>query len=96
MSAVRVSATVRCATPAAYRELFNKLKFRRLLQSIHPADGGGYRIDIDGPMSLFSSGTKYGLALALILPAIRACFYDSETGVIDQNGKFNKNCQNAF
>ena len=73
LRAVRVTATVHCAAPSAYRELFHKLKFRRLLHTIHPADGGGYRIEIDGPMSLFSSVTKYGLALALVLPAIRAC-----------------------
>jgi len=31
----------------------------------------GYRIEIDGPFSLFESSTRYGLALALALPAIR-------------------------
>jgi predicted nuclease of restriction endonuclease-like RecB superfamily len=33
----------------------------------------GYQIDIDGPYSLFRSVTKYGLQLALLLPAIQAC-----------------------
>ncbi len=73
LRAVRVRAEVRCASPAAYRALFNKLKFRRLLYSIEPMDDGGYRIDIDGPYSLFESVTKYGLALALVLPALEEC-----------------------
>src|SRR5262249_55708817 len=45
----------------------------RLLHTIEPRGEGGYRIDIDGPFSLFESVTKYGLQLALALPAIRAC-----------------------
>ncbi len=73
LRAVRIQAEVRCSSPAAYRALFNKLKFRRLLCSIHPMPGGGYRIDIDGPYSLFESVTKYGLALALVLPALEEC-----------------------
>jgi hypothetical protein len=36
-----------------------------------PRAKGGYRIEIDGPFSLFESSTRYGLALALALPAIR-------------------------
>jgi predicted nuclease of restriction endonuclease-like RecB superfamily len=33
----------------------------------------GYRIEIDGPFSLFESVTKYGMELALLLPALVAC-----------------------
>lgn len=73
LRAVKVRAEVRCATAYAYRTLFNKLKFLRLLYAIAPLPGGGYRIDIDGPHSLFSSVTKYGLQLALAYPHIRAC-----------------------
>lgn len=73
LRAVRVSADVQCASPGAYRALFRKLKFRRLLHEIHALDGGGYRIDIDGPFSLFESVTKYGLNLALVLPALEEC-----------------------
>jgi predicted nuclease of restriction endonuclease-like RecB superfamily len=73
LRAVCVEAEVRCATPAAYRALFRRLKFLRLLHRIEPADAGGYRIVIDGPMSLFEQVTRYGLQLALVLPALRAC-----------------------
>lgn len=71
LRAVRVTVEVTCATPGAYRALFQKLKFLRLMHAIQPADEGGYRIDIDGPYSLFESVTKYGLQLALALPVIR-------------------------
>ncbi|HEX6764601.1 MAG TPA: DUF790 family protein, partial [Polyangiaceae bacterium] len=73
LRAVRVVAEVRCATPDAYRELFRKLKFRRLLHRITPRESGGYRIEIDGPFSLFQNVAKYGLDLALLLPALEAC-----------------------
>lgn len=72
LKAARVVVDVRCAAPPAYRELFRKLKFRQLLHEIQPLPEG-YRITIDGPLSLFDSVTKYGLQLALILPALEEC-----------------------
>ena len=60
------------AQPAVYRFLFRKMKFLRLLHTIE-RQGDGYRVTIDGPYSLFSSVTKYGLQLALLLPALRSC-----------------------
>ena len=73
LRAVRVTVDVECASPGAYRALFRKLKFLRLLYRIESRDDGGYRIEIDGPFSLFESVTKYGLQLALALPALREC-----------------------
>ena len=78
LRAVQVRACVASRDPAVYRALFHKLKFLRLLYRLAPEpDGGadlrGYQIDIDGPYSLFRSVTKYGLQLALLLPAIQAC-----------------------
>lgn len=77
LRAVRVQAQVSSRDPGTYRALFHKLKFLRLLYRLAPAgaaDGArGYQIDIDGPYSLFRSVTKYGLQLALALPAIQAC-----------------------
>ena len=71
LRAVRVVVEVESAIPGAYRTLFRKLKFLRLLCTITPRAKNGYRIEIDGPFSLFESSTRYGLALALALPAIR-------------------------
>lgn len=73
LRAVRVLAEVRCSNPDAYRELFRKLKWRRLLYRAEALPDGGYRLEIDGPFSLFQSVTKYGLELSLTLPALEAC-----------------------
>lgn len=73
LCSVRVVVDVSCATPDQYRALFQKLKFRQLLFQLSARAGGGYRIEIDGPYSLFESVTKYGLELALLLPALEAC-----------------------
>jgi predicted nuclease of restriction endonuclease-like RecB superfamily len=78
LRAVKVTATVR-AGPAAYRYLFRRLKFLRLLHRIHRLPErrgglpGGYAVEIDGPYALFESVTRYGLQLALAFPAIAAC-----------------------
>ena len=79
LRAVRVEVRVTGAAPAAFRQLFRKLKFLRLLHSIQPLPGRGknatpgYLLTIDGPFSLFDSVSKYGLSLALAYPAIAAC-----------------------
>lgn len=73
LRAVKVVATVHCASPEAYRALFQKLKWRRLLFELERLDSGGYRIVIDGPFSLFEAVTKYGLELALTLPVLEGC-----------------------
>lgn len=73
LRAVRVTVDVSCAAPEAYRACFHKLKFRKLMYRSERLPSGGYRLEIDGPYSLFESVTKYGLELALMLPALEAC-----------------------
>jgi hypothetical protein len=74
LRAVRLRARIFCASAAGYRALFRKLKFHRLLYTMEKlARGAGYAIDIDGPFSLFEQTTKYGLKLALALPALMTC-----------------------
>lgn len=74
LRAVRVEARVSGPDTSSYRALFRKLKFHRLLYAIAKLPhGAGYAITLDGPMSLFEQTTKYGLNLALALPAIMAC-----------------------
>jgi hypothetical protein len=72
LRAVKVTVDVRCASAGALRALFRRLKFLRLLHTISKKDDG-HRIVIDGPFSLFESVTKYGLQLALVLPALELC-----------------------
>ncbi len=72
LRAVKVTVDVRAASALALRALFRKLKFLRVLHHIsHTAEG--QRIVIDGPFSMFESVTKYGLQLALVLPALESC-----------------------
>ena len=73
LRAARVTLRVKGASPGALRTLFRKLKFLRLLHTIQHEKGGVIRVDIDGPFSMFESVTKYGLSLALALPALTAC-----------------------
>ena len=73
LRATRVVAKVRAREAGTYRHLFRTLKFLRLLPVVTPAPEGGYAIALDGPLSLFQGGTRYGLQLGLALPAIAAC-----------------------
>ncbi len=72
LRAVRVTVDVHCASAGVLRALFRRLKFLRLLHTVVKTKDG-HRIVIDGPFSLFESVTKYGLQLALILPALEEC-----------------------
>lgn len=73
LRATRVTAHVRARDAGTYRQLFRTLKFLRLLATITAARDGGYDVGLDGPLSLFQGGTRYGLQLGLALPAIAAC-----------------------
>ncbi|MDP2343859.1 MAG: DUF790 family protein [Deltaproteobacteria bacterium] len=59
------------ATPAQLRRLLRALKLHQLLFRVDA--GALVRLVIDGPMGLFSSSTRYGMKLALLLPHIQAC-----------------------
>lgn len=72
LRAVKVLVSVRASSAHEYRDLFRKLKFRRLLYTLKPVDDG-YVIEIDGPFSMFESVTKYGLQLALLVPVLEQC-----------------------
>jgi predicted nuclease of restriction endonuclease-like RecB superfamily len=72
LRAVRVTLDVQAHAPSAARVLFRRLKFLGLLHTITAADGG-YRIGIDGPLSLFDSVTRYGQKMAMLLPVLEGC-----------------------
>ena len=74
LRASKIVAEVEASDAALYRRLFRSLKFLRLLPVITRLEKrGGYRVEMDGPLSLFQGGGRYGLSLALALPAIAAC-----------------------
>jgi predicted nuclease of restriction endonuclease-like RecB superfamily len=68
-----VHVTVRGETPARYRQLFRQVKFHRLVCEVGQPAPDCYRLHLDGPLSLFSATQKYGLQLALFLPAVLRC-----------------------
>ncbi len=70
LRASRVTVVLHRSKPKALRALFHKLKFLRLIYVIRPLTNGEHRIDLDGPLSLFGPSTKYGLQLAMLLPAL--------------------------
>jgi predicted nuclease of restriction endonuclease-like RecB superfamily len=72
LRAVRVTVRLCAASPEVYRSLFRKLKFRQLLYRLSREEPG-YRIEIDGPFSVIESTTRYGLQLALLVPALLEC-----------------------
>lgn len=70
LKASKVTISLTDTNLTNYRPLFRRMKFLRLLHTIERQPSGGFRVDIDGPFSLFSSVTKYGLRLAMLLPVL--------------------------
>jgi predicted nuclease of restriction endonuclease-like RecB superfamily len=73
LRATRVVIEIRGEKPQRYRALFRQIKFRRLICEIQRFKPNGFRLLLDGPLSLFSATQKYGLQLALVLPALLPC-----------------------
>lgn len=73
LRSTQVEIEVRGEPPQRYRRLLGEAKFHRLVCEVERRGGDGYLFKLDGPMSLFSATVKYGLQLALFLPAVLAC-----------------------
>jgi uncharacterized protein len=73
LRSVLVRVEVRNERPARFRQLFRRLKFHRLLYRVEGTMRDGYVFHIDGPLSLFAATTKYGLQVAVFVPAILHC-----------------------
>ena len=57
-----------------YKDLWKYIKLFKLMFWAESKPGGGYRIDLDGPISPFVSSTlRYGRQLAAFLPALFLC-----------------------
>ena len=56
--------------PGEYKLLFRYLKLFQLMAYIEGDADHGFTITVDGPTSLFKASTRYGLALAKLLPAL--------------------------
>ncbi|MBN1313533.1 MAG: DUF790 family protein, partial [Anaerolineae bacterium] len=57
-----------------YKEFWRYIKLFKLMFWATPSDGGGYHVELDGPLSPFvQSITRYGRQLAAFLPALLLC-----------------------
>jgi uncharacterized protein len=74
LRAQQVTVTLPDPRPARARQLFRIAKFHRLMHQAKRRDGGdGWELTLDGPASLFKATQRYGLQLALFLPALCHC-----------------------
>lgn len=70
---VEMRLTVETQNPDAYRELFRAIKAYRLIHTIKGNTATGYEVRLDGPVSLFQRSQKYGIQMAVFLPALLLC-----------------------
>jgi predicted nuclease of restriction endonuclease-like RecB superfamily len=73
LRSTRVHVVIRQESPQRLRQLLRLVKFHRLVCEAEKISGGGVQLHLDGPLSLFSATNKYGLQLALFLPAVLLC-----------------------
>lgn len=59
--------------PEGYRELFGAIKAYRLIHTVRGRPEAGYEIRLDGPASIFQRSQKYGVQMAVFLPALLLC-----------------------
>ena len=57
-------------TPARYKQMFRYMKLFGLMTLIEGDAEHGFTLRVDGPASLFAPSTRYGLAMAKLLPAL--------------------------
>jgi hypothetical protein len=70
---VRMRLSVEPQSAEGYRELFGAIKAYRLIHTIKGSPANGYEIDLDGPVSMFHRSQKYGVQMAVFLPALLLC-----------------------
>lgn len=68
--ATNIKITAHRNVPGEYKLLFRYLKLFQLMAYIEGDADHGFTITIDGPASLFKSSTRYGLAIAKLIPAL--------------------------
>jgi hypothetical protein len=70
---VELTLWVEPQAPSGYRQLFDAIKHYRLIHSIRGNAQYGYEIRLSGPVSLFHRSQKYGIQMAVFLPALLGC-----------------------
>lgn len=70
---VQMQLIIEPQSPDGYRELFNSIKAYRLIHTIKGNPARGYEVRLDGPVSMFHRSQKYGIQMAVFLPALLLC-----------------------
>ena len=74
--------------PTRYKQLFKFIKFYRLIHTIEGDIDTGYEISLDGPVSLFRHSQKYGLQMAVFLPALLLCTrWSMQADILRKDGR---------
>ncbi|HEY0170289.1 MAG TPA: DUF790 family protein [Pyrinomonadaceae bacterium] len=60
-------------SPEGFRELFGSIKAYRLIHTVRGNSSDGYEVRLDGPASIFQRSQKYGIQMAVFLPALLLC-----------------------
>ena len=69
-SALHLRISAHRNVPGEYRRLFHRLKFHGLMYAVEGNLEDGYQVYVDGPASLFKQTRKYGIQMAMFLPAL--------------------------
>ena len=70
---VEMQLSVEPQEPTSYRQLFDAIKAYRLIHTIKGNAAAGYEVRLSGPVSLFHRSQKYGIQMAVFLPALLEC-----------------------
>jgi predicted nuclease of restriction endonuclease-like RecB superfamily len=73
LRAIRVQIALDGEDPGKVRQLFRAARFHGLMHRVRQLDEHRYLIELDGPFSIFSAVQKYGIKLAMFLPALLRC-----------------------
>jgi uncharacterized protein len=76
--------------PGEYKLMFRYLKLFQLMAYIEGDADRGFTITVDGPVSLFGESTRYGLAIAKLLPALLHVTKWNLTATLIERDQFTK------
>ena len=84
--------------PTKYKLVFQFIKFFKLMHVVSGNNADGYQIVLDGPASMFRLSQKYGIQMALFLPALLHCdrWWLDATIVMNKNDRLRFNLNDEF
>ena len=84
--------------PTKYKLVFQFIKFFKLMHVVSGNNADGYQIVLDGPASMFRLSQKYGIQMALFLPALLHCdrWWLDATIIMNKNDHLRFNLSEEF